>query len=81
MYHIVKDVASLITMSSGKRRFNSGFPTGLTFQNTKFNTPKLGQLACFTSSRDIMNIAKYTGNTHGMFVADIGRKEGIFLGD
>ena len=37
------------------------------WQTQRVNTPKLGQLTCFL--RDILNIAKYTGNIHGMFVA------------
>ena len=58
MYHIVKDVASLITMSSENHRLTAPSQRVSHFQTQRFNTPKLGQLTCFTSLRDIMNIAK-----------------------
>ena len=63
MYHIVKDVASLITTSP-----ENAFLTGQTFQTVRLNTAKLGQLTCLNLGNEIfvivvrncMKIPKYT---------------------
>ena len=70
IYHIVKDVASLITTSSE----NDVFLAGHTFETRRLNTAELGQL------RDIVNITKI----HRQYSWDVRRwcsdkKEGIFL--
>ena len=70
----VSDVASLITMSSENHSLMA-LPLQVSHSQTlRVNTSKLGQLTCFTSLRDIVNIAKYTGNIHVMFVAGVVTK-------
>ena len=54
MYHIVKDVAFLITTSSG----NDYFPSGSHISKREGSKDKLSRLTCFKSLRDIVNIAK-----------------------
>ena len=80
MYHIVKNVASLITMSSGKCRLKALSQRVSLFQTRRFKTPKFGQLTYFTSLRDIVNIAKihrlYSWVVRG-WCSD--EKEGLFL--
>ena len=58
MYHIVKDVVSLITMSSENHCLAALSQPVSHFQNRRVSTSKLGQLTCFISLRDIVNIAK-----------------------
>ena len=53
MYHIVKDVASLITMPSKKQHLTALTQRLSHFQTRRVNTSKLGRLTCFTSVRDI----------------------------
>ena len=79
MYHIVKDVASSIKMSSENHRLTALSKQVSHFQTGRGNTFKLSQLTCFTSLRDIVNIAKYTGNIHGMLVAGVvTKRKGFF---
>ena len=49
MYHIVKDVASLITMSSENHSLTALFLRIPHFQTRRLDTPKRVQLTCFTS--------------------------------
>ena len=77
MYHIVKDVASLITTLLENHSLTALSQLVSHFQTRRFNTYKLGQL---TSLRDIENIAKI----HRQYSWDVrGRctdtNEGIFL--
>ena len=79
MYHILKDVASLITMSSENHSLTALSQQVSHFQTRRFNTSKLDQLTCFTSLRDIVNIAKIDRySIHGMFVAGVVTKRNGF---
>ena len=78
MYHIVKDVASLITMSLENHCLTVLSQRASHFQTRRLNTFKLSQLTCFTSLRDILKIAKYTGNIHGIFVDGVVTKRKEF---
>ena len=46
-------------------------------QTRRINTSKLSQLTCFTSLRDIVNIAKIHSNIHGMFVTVVTKRKGF----
>ena len=78
MYHMVKEVASLIKC----HRKMTAFLTMLTvtyFKTESLYTAKLGRLTCFISLRDIVNIAKI----HRLYSWDVrgwcsDEKEGIF---
>ena len=67
MYHIFKDAASLITMSSENHRLTALSHRVSHFQTWRVNTSKLGELTCSTSLRNIMNIAKI----HGYYSSDV----------
>ena len=81
MYHIVKDVASLITKSSENHSLAALSLQVSHLQTRRVTTPELGQLTCFTSLQDIMNIAKirreYSWDVRGWCTDK--RELGIFL--
>ena len=52
MYHIVKDVAGLITMSSENHFLTALSQQASHFQRRRLNTSKFGQLTCFTGHRE-----------------------------
>ena len=70
MYHIVKDVATLITTSSE----NGRFPNGPHISKQNAQQGKLGHSTCFKSLRDIVNVAKIYRIYSWMFVAGVVRK-------
>ena len=79
MYHIVKDVASLITTSSEHHCLTALSQRASHFLTGRVYTSKLDQLPCFNFLRDIVNIAKiyrqYSRDVRG-WCSD--KKEGIF---
>ena len=58
MYHIVEDVASLITKASENHRLTVLSCQASHFQTERVNTSKHGQLTCFKYLRDNVNIVK-----------------------
>ena len=65
MYHIVKDVASLITMSSENHSLTALSLLVSHLQTRRVYTSILGQLTCFTSLRDVR---EHRQNTHVIFI-------------
>ena len=78
MLHIVKDVASLITMLSKNHSLMALPPRVSHLKTRRVNTSILGQLTCFTSLRDIVNIAEIHmqvgPNIHGMLMGGVVTK-------
>ena len=77
MYHIVTDVANLITMSSENHSLATISLRISHLQTRSLYRAKLSRLTCFKSLLDIVNIAKIQ-NIHGMFVVGVVTKRKRF---